>query len=150
MGTFNRSSFCLRSFLFCDFKGAKFVSPYWLLALALSACLPAASVSAAEPAVSVVSVASAASAASAVKAKAKAKTKTRAVGEEEKASSINLNKATASELAAGLRGVGLKRARDIVVYREKMGGFSAPEQLMDVKGIGKSVFQKNRSRLVLK
>jgi len=76
--------------------------------------------------------------------------KGRMVGEVAKSPSININTASAAELASGLKGVGLKRARDIVAYREKVGGFSAAEQLMDVKGIGTSVFKKNSARLVLK
>ncbi|MEP1470566.1 MAG: helix-hairpin-helix domain-containing protein [Halieaceae bacterium] len=62
---------------------------------------------------------------------------------------VNINKADASALAAGLTGVGLSRAQDIVRYREAYGPFAAVEELTDVKGIGASTLEKNRSVITL-
>jgi len=98
---------------------------YFLLVLGLSACLPSAPLHA---------------------AKGGGASK---VAESTQVRSVNINKADASELASVLKGVGLKRAQDIVVYREKMGGFKSAEQLMDVKGIGVKVFAKNKAFVVL-
>ena len=62
---------------------------------------------------------------------------------------VNINKADASALAAGLTGVGLSRAQDIVRYRETYGPFAAVEELTDVKGIGASTLEKNRTVITL-
>ncbi len=62
---------------------------------------------------------------------------------------VNLNTASAAELAEKLQGVGEKRAQAIVELREKLGGFKHPEQLMDVKGIGEATFEKNKAIIKL-
>ena len=62
---------------------------------------------------------------------------------------ININSATASELAAALNGVGLTRAEAIVSYRQNHGDFVSLEELMEVQGIGEAVFERNRSRITL-
>ncbi len=62
---------------------------------------------------------------------------------------VNINTATAEELAAALNGVGLKRAQEIVSYREKVGRFNVAEQLTDIKGIGSKLLERNRARVVL-
>ncbi len=62
---------------------------------------------------------------------------------------VNLNTASAAELAEKLQGVGEKRAQAIVELREKLGGFKHPEQLMDVKGIGEATFEKNKAIMKL-
>ncbi len=62
---------------------------------------------------------------------------------------LDINKASAVQLATQLSGVGAKKAKAIVAYREELGGFTDLEQLKDVKGIGNSIFSKNRDRLML-
>lgn len=62
---------------------------------------------------------------------------------------VNLNTASAAELAEKLVGVGEKRAQAIVALREQLGGFKHPEQLMDVKGIGEATFEKNKAFITL-
>ncbi len=52
---------------------------------------------------------------------------------------ININRATANELTA-LPGIGEVRAAQIVEFREKNGYFKAPEDLMDVSGIGQATY----------
>lgn len=62
---------------------------------------------------------------------------------------VNINRATAAELAEALKGVGEGRAQAIVDYRAENGDFKSIEQLMDVTGIGESTFNANRQRLKL-
>lgn len=62
---------------------------------------------------------------------------------------VNINKASAQELADLLKGVGLKKAQAIVDYREQNGAFKTKEQLSQVKGIGNAIVQKNEDRILL-
>lgn len=66
-----------------------------------------------------------------------------------KATKVNINTASASLLAAGLNGIGLKKAEAIVGWRTKNGKFTKVEQLMEVKGIGAKTLEKNRKSIVL-
>ncbi|MEE4249898.1 MAG: helix-hairpin-helix domain-containing protein [Alcanivoracaceae bacterium] len=63
--------------------------------------------------------------------------------------SVNINSDEASVLSAGLTGVGLSRAEDIIRYREEFGPFTTIDQLSEVKGIGKATLDKNRARITL-
>ncbi len=62
---------------------------------------------------------------------------------------LNINSADADTLAAGLLGIGLVKAQEIVRYREMFGDFVAIEELADVKGVGMATVEKNRHRIVL-
>jgi competence protein ComEA len=62
---------------------------------------------------------------------------------------VNINTATLEELSALLLGVGDKKAQRIIEYREKHGEFTSVEDLMRVKGIGPSIVEKNRQRVLL-
>lgn len=62
---------------------------------------------------------------------------------------VNINTADAATLAAGLRGVGLSRAEDIIRYRETYGPFGTVEELVDVKGIGQATLDNNRAVITL-
>ena len=53
---------------------------------------------------------------------------------------VNLNTATTEELET-LPRIGPALAQRIVDYRAQYGKFSAPEQLMDVDGIGEATFE---------
>ena len=57
------------------------------------------------------------------------------------AQQLNLNTATAADLAK-LPGIGPAVAARIVEYRQKNGGFKKAEELMNVKGIGEKTFLK--------
>ncbi len=54
---------------------------------------------------------------------------------------ININTATVKELTK-LKGIGIKKAKAIIEFRKKHGKFKKPEDLMQVKGIGKKLFEK--------
>jgi len=64
------------------------------------------------------------------------------------ASTIDINTANAEVLAAKLHGVGEKKAAEIVRYRELNGGFKSIEELIKVKGIGDTILDRNRGRIV--
>jgi len=63
------------------------------------------------------------------------------------AAQVNINTATAQAIAKNLKGVGLKKAQAIVVYRKKHGNFKTIESLSKVKGIGFKTVEKNRSNI---
>ncbi|WP_346836733.1 helix-hairpin-helix domain-containing protein [Microbulbifer sp. SAOS-129_SWC] len=65
------------------------------------------------------------------------------------AASVNLNSASAEELADKLDGIGAVRAEMIVKYRDEHGPFTSVEQLLDIKGIGTATLEKNRTRIML-
>jgi len=63
--------------------------------------------------------------------------------------SVNINTASAKDLAAALNGVGASKAESIVAYREKSGAFKVLKDLVKVKGIGAATVAKNRSNIEL-
>lgn len=65
------------------------------------------------------------------------------------AASVDLNHADAATLAAGLNGVGPRLAQAIVQYRKTHGPFTSVEQLLQVKGIGIHVLERNRAQLTV-
>ncbi|WP_431080215.1 ComEA family DNA-binding protein [Pseudomonas thivervalensis] len=60
---------------------------------------------------------------------------------------IDLNGADAATLQRELLGVGEAKAKAIVAYRESIGAFSSVEELLEVKGIGKAIVDRNRDKL---
>lgn len=60
---------------------------------------------------------------------------------------LDLNQADASTLQRELAGVGEAKAKAIVAYRESNGPFSSVDELLEVKGIGKAILDKNREKL---
>jgi competence protein ComEA len=64
-------------------------------------------------------------------------------------STVNINTANAQTLAAALNGVGESRAKEIVRHRETYGPFASADELMEVKGIGKSTLDSNRKLITL-
>ena len=63
------------------------------------------------------------------------------------AAQVNVNTATAQAIAKNLKGVGIKKAQAIVVYRKKHGNFKTIESLSKVKGIGFKTVEKNRANI---
>lgn len=62
---------------------------------------------------------------------------------------VNLNKANASALQHYLKGVGEKKALDIVKYRKQHKKFKKIEEIKEVKGIGEKLYKKIKSSLSL-
>jgi competence protein ComEA len=63
---------------------------------------------------------------------------------------VDLNSADAETLATVMKGVGISKARAIVSYRTQYGPFASLDELTEVKGIGASILERNRDRLVLR
>lgn len=57
---------------------------------------------------------------------------------------LDINSATAEQLALALSGVGESKAEAIVAYRDANGPFASIDDLVKVKGIGSSLLDKNR------
>lgn len=62
---------------------------------------------------------------------------------------VNINTATAEQLASTLHGVGQARAEAIVAYREENGPFTHMDELANVRGIGLATLDRNRDRIVI-
>lgn len=60
---------------------------------------------------------------------------------------VDLNSADALTLQRELAGVGEAKAKAIVSYRESNGPFASLDELLEVKGIGKAILDKNRKIL---
>ena len=67
----------------------------------------------------------------------------------EQSAKVNLNAADAETLRRDLFGIGAAKAKAIVAYRESKGPFTAVDELLEVKGIGKALLEKNRDRLAI-
>lgn len=63
---------------------------------------------------------------------------------------VNINKATKQQLVSVLSGIGEKKAKAIVDYRNKHGAFKFANDLLKVKGIGKKILAKNKTKISLK
>jgi competence protein ComEA len=61
---------------------------------------------------------------------------------------VNINTATQSELEA-VKGLGPAKAKAILEYREKRGGFKSVEELDNVKGFGKASIERLRGELTV-
>lgn len=61
---------------------------------------------------------------------------------------VDLNRADEAELL-GLPGIGATRARAILAYRTTHGGFRNLSQLLQVKGIGRSLLKRLRPLVTL-
>lgn len=62
---------------------------------------------------------------------------------------VNINSASASEIAASLKGVGMKTAQAIVAYRDANGAFKNLDALTMVKGVGRKTIKKNKEHIAL-
>lgn len=71
------------------------------------------------------------------------------VGSAFAADKVNINTASASEMAEVLNGVGDSKAEAIVQHRKENGPFKSADQLAEVRGIGLKTVEKNRDRIVV-
>ncbi len=62
---------------------------------------------------------------------------------------VNVNSASAKEIATMLTGIGKKKAQDIVDYRTENGPFKTVDELSNIKGIGAATLKKNEGRILL-
>ena len=65
------------------------------------------------------------------------------------AGTVNINTADVKTLAKELDGVGVERAKAIIAFREKNGPFKAAEDLKKVDGVGPSIIERNRAKIVV-
>jgi len=61
---------------------------------------------------------------------------------------VNINTATLDELTQ-LKGIGKKRAADIIQLREELGIFTKKQQLLEIRGIGEVTLAKIRDQIIL-
>lgn len=61
---------------------------------------------------------------------------------------VNINTVDEAALIRGLNGVGEAKARAIE-YRAAHGPFVSVDQLLEVKGVGPALLEKNRARIVI-
>ena len=66
------------------------------------------------------------------------------------AAPVNINKASAEQIADALKGIGMAKAQAIVKYRKKNGKFKKPEDITKVKGIGPGIYAKIKKDVKVK
>jgi competence protein ComEA len=62
---------------------------------------------------------------------------------------VNINTASAEQIAESLTGIGLSKAELIVEYRKTHGAFTHVDELVNVKGVGLRTVDKNRGMILL-
>lgn len=62
---------------------------------------------------------------------------------------LNLNNADALTLQKELNGIGKAKAEAIVAYRDANGDFASVDELLEIKGIGNALLERNRGKLVV-
>ena len=60
------------------------------------------------------------------------------------AAPVNINTASAEEIATALNGIGMSKAQAIVEYRQTYGLFTRSDEIMFVRGIGDATYEKNK------
>ena len=65
------------------------------------------------------------------------------------AAPVNVNTASAEEIAQALNGIGETKAQAIVARREAGGPFKSADELTTVKGIGAKTVEKNKEDIRL-
>ncbi len=63
---------------------------------------------------------------------------------------VNINTADAEALAAAINGVGIKKARDIISFRQDNGPFESVDELARVSGIGIKTVDRSRTNITVK
>ncbi|MFB9887448.1 ComEA family DNA-binding protein [Balneatrix alpica] len=65
------------------------------------------------------------------------------------AGEVDINKASAQEIADALKGIGVKKAEAIVAWREQNGPFTNIEDLLQVKGVGTATLEQNKDKIIV-
>ncbi len=65
------------------------------------------------------------------------------------AAKININTASAEQIATAMTGIGESKAKAIVQYRKSNGKFKSVQDLENVDGIGAKTVAKNKDKIVL-
>jgi competence protein ComEA len=65
------------------------------------------------------------------------------------AAPVNINTASAEQIAEALNGVGLSKAQAIVDYREAYGLFNQADEIVYVRGIGEATYLKNKDDILV-
>ncbi len=63
------------------------------------------------------------------------------------AGNVNINTADKETLVTMVKGIGEKKAEAIIAYRQENGPFESIDDLANVKGIGESTIEANRTIL---
>lgn len=62
---------------------------------------------------------------------------------------VNINTADEETLVAELKGIGIKRAKAILAYRNEHGPFKSIDDLVKIKGISKKIVDQNRDKITV-
>ncbi|AKH22224.1 hypothetical protein AAY24_11285 [Sedimenticola thiotaurini] len=62
---------------------------------------------------------------------------------------VNINTASAEQIATELKGIGNAKAQAIVDYRTQHGAFKSADELVRVKGIGEKTIAANREYILI-
>ena len=62
---------------------------------------------------------------------------------------LDLNKADALTLQKELNGIGKAKAEAIVAYREAHGPVASVDELLEIKGIGNALLERNRDKVMV-
>ncbi len=65
------------------------------------------------------------------------------------AGKININNASAEQIASAMTGIGESKAKAIVEYRSSHGKFKSVQDLENVDGIGSKTVEKNKEKVSL-
>jgi competence protein ComEA len=65
------------------------------------------------------------------------------------AAPVNINTASAEQIAEALNGIGLSKAQAIVDYREAYGLFNQADEIVYVRGIGEATYLKNKDDILV-
>jgi len=65
------------------------------------------------------------------------------------AAQVNINTADANTLSTELSGIGQSKAEAIVAYREQHGPYKQVKYLTNIKGIGITTIEKNKTKITL-
>lgn len=71
------------------------------------------------------------------------------VSPQEEGDRVDLNKADSQTLQKALDGIGQSKAQAIIAYREANGPFTSVDELLEIKGIGSALLERNRDRLTV-